>query len=380
MSKFLLPFVFLLTITINVQAQIPNGYYSGTGKMTGNALKNKLHKIIDNHQEYPYSSGGTDTWDILKETDEDSSNKANIIMIYAATSVNAAQEYDGGNGWNREHVWPQSLGGFNTSTGPGTDVHNLKPSSISLNSSRGNKEYDNGGSSVNGAPDTYSDNDSWEPREAVKGDAARIIFYMAARYNGDVSGEPDLSLYNGTNGNTSKFGNLDTLLKWHKNDPVDSFEQSRNNVIYGYQNNRNPFVDSPQFAQCIWSSNCPNGSGFGGGPNIKNQPKEAVKSLSGDLLKTVNLSWNDASSGSTLPDYYLVRGHKQGFGAIAIPKDGQKLADDHLTKNIQQGKGHVNLKLKPGKTYYFKIFPYTNPNNPDYKTGSQVKQTSLTVQ
>lgn len=381
MLKRLPIFCLLLYVgTLTGQAQIPNGYYSGTGGLKGNSLKSQLHQIIDGHTEFPYTSSNTDTWDILKQTDEDSTNVSNVILIYSANSVNAAQEYNSGNGWNREHVWPQSLGNFNTNMGPGTDVHNLKPCNISLNSSRSNDEYDNGGSPVSGAPDTYSDSDSWEPREAVKGDLARIIFYMATRYNGDVNGEPSLTLYRGTNGTAGKFGNLDTLLKWHKNDPVSSFERNRNNVIYSYQNNRNPFIDSPQFAQCIWTSNCPNGNSGNGGNNLKGEPAESVKSLHRQVFKTVELTWNDATSGSTSPEYYLIKASPEGFNAISKPQDGQPVNDKRLIQNVPQGTGKAEFALKSGQTYYFKIFPYTNPNNPDYKVTGNVQQTTITVQ
>ncbi len=377
MSKFLLSIFLLTAFSIKSQGQIPNGYYSGTGNIAGNTLKTNLHKIIDNHKEYPYTSGNTDIWDILKKSDKNPKKQTDVILIYSGNSVDGGQEYNSGNGWNREHVWPQSLGQFNTSNTAGKDAHNLKPCDIKLNTVRGNKEFDNGGSPVNCAADTYQDNDSWEPMETVKGDLARIIFYMVVRYNGDVSGEPDLSLYNKTNGNAGKFGNLDTLLKWHQKDPVSQFERDRNNTIYSYQNNRNPFIDSPQFAQCIWTNNCPENNRTDSGIN-KNLA--TVKNLDSELTQTVKLSWNDTNLGPILPDYYLVLGHQKSFNAVKTPKDGQRVPNGVLAKNIQQGKGEVEFELKKGETYYFKIYPYTNLNNPNYKIGNNVQRSSIKVQ
>jgi hypothetical protein len=47
------------------------------------------------------------------------------------------------------------------------------------------------------------------------------------------------------------------LLEWHHDDPVSRKEIDRNNAIYGIQNNRNPFIDYPVFADCIWGTgNC----------------------------------------------------------------------------------------------------------------------------
>ena len=45
---------------------------------------------------------------------------------------------------------------------------------------------------------------------------------------------------------------IDMLLAWHQQDPVDQKEINRNNAIYGYQNNRNPFIDHPEYAGLIW--------------------------------------------------------------------------------------------------------------------------------
>jgi hypothetical protein len=161
-----------------------------------------------------------------------------------------------------EHTWAKSHGDFGTTKVTGTDVHNLKPADISVNSARGNKEFDNGGSLYtdgDGPTECRSDADSWEPRDAVKGDVARILFYMAVRYEGD-NGEPDLELVDQVNtyylneDRKGYHGKLSTLLEWHKTDPVDSFEINRNNVIYTYQQNRNPFIDFPEFVDKIWST------------------------------------------------------------------------------------------------------------------------------
>ena len=63
-------------------AQAPNGYYDTANGLAGSPLKNALHNIIDDHIEYPYTSSGTDVWDILKETDRDPNNANNVILFY----------------------------------------------------------------------------------------------------------------------------------------------------------------------------------------------------------------------------------------------------------------------------------------------------------
>lgn len=251
----------LLMFSLTCLSQIPDGYYSSAQNLTGMHLKAALHEIIKGHTQFPYTATGTDVWDILKETDRDTANPENVILLYSGWSVNAAQEYNNANGWTREQVWAKSHGNFNTGKGVGTDVHHVRPVDLSVNSARNNKDFDWGGSLYidgDGPTQCYSDADSWEPRDAVKGDIARMLFYMAIRYEGD-NGEPDLELIDDVNTDVLNepgkgyHGKLSALLEWHKIDPVDSFEIRRNEVIYSYQNNRNPFIDHPEFADKIWT-------------------------------------------------------------------------------------------------------------------------------
>ncbi len=245
-----------------ITAQIPENYYNTTRGLTGKYLKTALYNLIKGHKQYPYTSTSTDVWDILKMTDKDPKNPNNVILIHSGWSVNAAQEFNNGNGWTREHIWAKSHGDFGTELGAGTDIHHIRPENASINSARNNLDYDNGGSiyfSSQGATECRKDNDSWETRNAVKGDVARMLFYMAVRYEGDGN-EPDLELVNSVNTFTLNqigkgfHGKLSTLLSWHKFDPVDSFEIKRNNIIYSYQLNRNPFIDNPTFVDLIWGS------------------------------------------------------------------------------------------------------------------------------
>src|SRR5699024_168740 len=114
--------------------------------------------------------------------------------------------------------------------------------------------FDNGGDEVDGAPGNFTDEDSWEPRDEVKGDVARMIFYMAVRYEGNGDG-PDLELNDQVdNGSAPAIGRVSVLLEWHAADPPDTFEQNRNNVIFeDWQHNRNPFIDNPEWVTEIWN-------------------------------------------------------------------------------------------------------------------------------
>lgn len=226
-----------------------NGYYDAAYGKTGEALKTALHNIIDDHTELSYSN----VWTALRETDEDPNNANNVILLYTGRSQSKLTNGGNANDWNREHVWAKSHGGFGTSMGAGTDLHHLRPTDVSVNGTRGNLDFDNGGNEHSEARGNYYDSDSWEPRDSVKGDVARMLFYMAVRYEGD-SGELDLELNNRVNnGSTPYHGKLSVLLQWHREDPVDTFERTRNEIIYSdYQHNRNPFIDHPEWASAIW--------------------------------------------------------------------------------------------------------------------------------
>ena len=231
-------------------AQSPS-YYENLQQLTGDVLEDVLHELIKDHSEFSYSSAKQ----ILKDSDQDPNNTDNVILVYKETSIpksnfasNNQADY-----WNREHVWAKSHGNFTNygDLGAYSDAHNLKPCDASINSARGYKDFDNGGSQNNEATNCYATNTTWEPGDNVKGDVARIIFYMHTRYSGN--GEPNLNIVDFTpTFPNSQMGKLSTLLAWNELDPVDAFERRRNDVIYGWQNNRNPFVDYAELANRIW--------------------------------------------------------------------------------------------------------------------------------
>jgi endonuclease I len=224
-------------------------YYKNAIGKSGTSLKSSLHTIISSQTKLSYSA----LWDALKVTDQDPSNSSNVILLYSGKS--RSKTLNGGDvgDWNREHVWAISHGDLTTSTGPGTDLHHIRPEDVQVNGIRGNKDFDNGGSAVSGATGSYTDSDSFEPRDAVKGDVARMILYMAVRYEGDdgfADLEPDDTV---SNGSTPYIGRLSVLKQWNDEDPPDAFEENRNQVIYStYQHNRNPFIDHPEWVEAIW--------------------------------------------------------------------------------------------------------------------------------
>ncbi len=256
-----------------VQSNIPSTYYQQANGLSAEELKEALYQIVSNHVVFPYTSSSTDTWDILQQSDQDPTEHNNMILVYTGRSQDKGyrdgsgnySQYENGNGtqsnsWNREHVWPKSHGFPDDDDNAYTDVHNLKPCDRSVNSSRGTKDFDFGGSQHNEANDCLTDTDSWEPPDYVKGDIARILFYMVIRYDpgfdhNNNSFDLELVDYTTPNNNDPILGKLSSLIQWHNDDPVDDFEINRNEIIFGFQENRNPFIDHPNLVNYIWGDN-----------------------------------------------------------------------------------------------------------------------------
>jgi serine protease len=232
-------------------------YYADAIGQTGNNLLSALAEAAArNHNRMTYSQ----VWSALKYTDEDPANSNNVILIYTgrsqAKTFNASGNNDP-NAWNREHCWPKSHGFPSSGDWAYTDIHHLRPADASVNSTRSNKDYDNGGSAISEAPGNSTDSDSFEPRNAMKGDIARMMFYMHVRYNGgDNTGTDDLALVNYTGTSNANLGKLCTLVSWHDQDPVSAEEIARHARIVERQGNRNPFVDYPAWVDEVFGAYC----------------------------------------------------------------------------------------------------------------------------
>lgn len=196
-------------------------------------------------------------------------------------------------GINREHIWPKGAGFEKESSGGARgDIMHLWAANGHTNNIHSNNFYgyvdtsksytDIGGTStysmcagnLSGKSKTFtsSSNTVFEPQDSDKGDIARACFYMVARYNylsgsdsdGIDSNNPNLELvnnvsdfqssgYESTTTNTGKLGILQDLLEWNRLDPPDEFEIHRNNLCHNnFTNNRNPFIDFPEWAEFIW--------------------------------------------------------------------------------------------------------------------------------
>jgi endonuclease I len=249
-------------------------YYLNANKPHQNSKSLRDSVNIDikkNHIKLNYNQ----VWTAMLITDEDPYNSENVILLYTGKSIaknkNSSLILNRNNqdAWNREHVWSKSHGFKKESQFGFTDLHHLKPADASINTLKSNNDFDNGGYSVQDG-DIVTDNNlvknvSWEPRSEIKGDVARMMFYMDIRYESEDENMPDLILVDRVNTYSkekeinNEYGKLCTLYEWHQNDLVDTQEIKRNNDIYEFQGNRNPFIDHPEWVEKIYGSKCDEG-------------------------------------------------------------------------------------------------------------------------
>ena len=129
----------LLCVSCATLADPPPGYYDSVDTTNPTTLRTTLHAVIDDHQRFPYTSGNTDTWDILELADEDPNDSGRIIDVYKNASI---LKFGGGNGpYNREHTWPKSFGFPDNTPGPYTDCHHLFLCDPGYNTARSNHPY-----------------------------------------------------------------------------------------------------------------------------------------------------------------------------------------------------------------------------------------------
>ncbi len=291
-SKSLLAGI-VFSLFCSVLSAQPAGYYDSVDTSSPQSLRESLHEIIDDHQRFPYTSSDTDTWDILELADENQENDQQIITLYSNTDF---YKQGGGNDfYNREHTWPKSYGFPDNDAElnyPYTDTHALFLSDGDYNYARSNHPYDscdescfeyatdanNGrGGEGGGYPGDsnwetglYTEG-KWEVWNGRRGDVARALMYLDVRYEGGKHGitgasEPDLILTDelqridssrtGNNEPVAYMGMLSVLLDWHRQDPVDAVEMQHHETVASFQGNRNPFIDHPEWASCVFEGQC----------------------------------------------------------------------------------------------------------------------------
>ncbi|WP_455498193.1 endonuclease [Coprobacter sp.] len=258
--KAKISFLFFLGISLQLWAQIPDGYYdSAVGKKKAE-LKTALHLIIKHANVLDYGSGAGKTWSGFVQTDVD--DEGYYVDMYSPNRVKA-NGTSAGSGMNIEHSFAKSWWG-GTKNQAYKDIQQLRPSNSGANSSKGSwpmaivdgkTSYDNGVIKVGKSSSRPGGEISaWEPSDEYKGDFARIYMYMVTCYE-DFSQKWTGNSVNQLDNNTYPVfedWTVKMLLEWCKKDPVDEWETERNNKVYQIQGNRNPFVDYPELAEYIW--------------------------------------------------------------------------------------------------------------------------------
>ena len=234
----------------------PAGYYNNLDAKADVELRQAIQDIIAD-PSVVRAQTYTDVIDILNEADQNPANSNQVWLVYneEGRAKLDFQTTSNNNGkWNREHTFPRSRAGYRSieadEMGDGinvfwvtsadslrhgnSDAHALRAADGQENGVRNNQHY---GEYV-GPPGTLG---------SFRGDVARGVLYMEIRYNG-------LEIVNGFPEIEGQLGDLATLLEWHRNDPPDDFEMNRNNIVYNWQQNRNPFIDQPDLVEYIWGN------------------------------------------------------------------------------------------------------------------------------
>jgi endonuclease I len=288
-----------------IDVTIPAGYYASTVGLVGSPLRVALHNLMKNHtvQSYSFALTAFSTTDIKPN--------GKIWDMYSdIPGGTPPYEYDYGDqgqgateglGYNREHTWPQSW--FNESSPMVSDLWNLFPSDAKVNGYRANYPFGDVGTatitSLNGSKVGPNISPGYggtvfEPIDPYKGDLARFHWYMNTRYFGQDASWPGSP---STDGAEFLPWARELYREWHANDPVAWKERMRNGAIYLYQNNRNPYVDHPEFLEMIWDSTAVTAVGPGTSPEsglrlrpFAPNPFSVRTAITFDLPRTVPVS------------------------------------------------------------------------------------------
>ena len=241
--------------------------YASLSAKSGSSLRTALRTLV-NQKNNTVGYNGLRTY--MKYTDAYQGSTSKLLLFYSSGTTTST--WDSGKSWNREHMWPQSLGG----TAVEGDLHAMRPVDPTANSGRNNNLYGEVGSeaktmktsSKNGSKTCgYYKDGVFEPLDNAKGDCARVVLY-------------DYVMATSMTSVTKVFTDVTTLLNWCKSDPVDQFEMSRNDSVQSIQGSRNPFIDYPELAWKVLGYAIPSGLQTpSGGVNTTNQntsPSEYV--------------------------------------------------------------------------------------------------------
>lgn len=264
MKKLYLLLIAIAPLSLSAQT----GYYTPAEGFTGQALRVALCNIIRPHTVLSYTPGlwtaylSTDVkpngklWDMY--SDRPGSTPAYEYTMTTDQCGSASPTAEGGC-YNREHTWPQSK--FGSTPPMQTDLFLVYPTDYYVNNKRGDYPYGKVGS----VTETFTNGGKlgsnvypgaaiglcYEPIDSFKGDIARTYFYISTCYRNDSASFTTWEMATRVNLNPWA---AQMLLEWHHMDPVSKKEIDRNNAVYDIQGNRNPFIDHPEYADCIWGT------------------------------------------------------------------------------------------------------------------------------
>ena len=325
-------------VCLSLEGTGAESYYTGgytfdnLAAKTPSGLKSSLHDLMTNTHKKITSYA--DCRDYVFRVDCERNDTTHATTLYTSYSMTQS---DWSPSWacNREHVWPQSLGGNNTSGG-GADLHHIRPAEAGVNSSRGNKPY--GESTSKGF---------YEPADHVKGDVARIILYVYVRWDA-AWGATDV---------TEVFESVDILLAWCEMDPVDTWEMGRNEVVQSIQGNRNTFIDYPELAWIMFGREVPedmitpSGSAMDGelptyAPETETDPEETETDAPAgpsNALATFTFGDNGGAAHNDGTDITSTKSFTDGNYTLTLTNPTK------LYGNARDAKGNSCLKLGSSK-------------------------------
>ena len=259
------------------------------GTAQSDAPRSALYKALKNMMtsEHTHQTSYAETKNLYKYTDCENNDYAHITSFYSAKQLTG--NWDGAATWNREHTWPNSKGlGGNDEN----DIMMLRPTWVQENSSRGNTAY--------GKSTGYYDPASVGSRGAeVRGDCARIVLYVYVRWGNT----------NNMWGKSGVMENLDVLLEWMEEDPVDTWEMGRNDAVESITGTRNVFVDYPEYAWHLFGRALPAGMPTPSGGTDVNGGGSASGGNNGSSSSGNNSSSSGNNSSSSTPDIEVGDGH-----------------------------------------------------------------------
>ena len=351
MKKTTFSLTLLLVLCVaSIWAQGPNNsgtYYQNANGKKGAALKTALSQIIGNPDVVSYDG----LIEAYHKTDTRADGK---LRDWYSNATNYTWSDRNGNaregaGWNREHSVPQSW--FSKSKPMVSDIVHVLPTDCYVNNRRssypfgevGNTTYQsaNGYSKLGTCKTSGYSGTVFEPNDEIKGDIARIYFYMVTCYEdrftswtaGSATQVFSTDKYQGL-----KSWCMDMMVRWSKQDPVDELEIARNNAVQEVQGNRNPFVDYPGLEDYVWGSkkdvafSYDNYNGTGGNEDPDRVEAPVFSPIAGTYKDAVNVTLTCATSGASI--YYTLDGTEPSINSTLYTNSGIHLTESATVKAV----------------------------------------------